>query len=103
MTYNKPDTKLDECIFIAEKIIPADLCDAIVKDIETREWKPHKWYNPTTDKSTSEETKELDIQVSSPELHKTLVPFITNAGRMYNQNYAYKHPSCADRTGKIET
>tara|TARA_B100001094_G_C17855845_1_gene634954 strand:+ start:51 stop:650 length:600 start_codon:yes stop_codon:yes gene_type:complete len=101
MTYNKPDTKLDECIFIAEKIIPADLCDAIVKDIETREWKPHKWYNPTTDKSTSEETKELDIQVSSPELHKTLVPFITNAGRMYNQNYAYKHPSCADRTGQI--
>ena len=64
MTYNKPDTKLDECIFIAEKIIPADLCDAIVKDIETREWKPHKWYNPNTGKSGSEETKELD---STPE------------------------------------
>jgi hypothetical protein len=33
MTYNKPDTKLDECIYVAEKIIPADLCDAIVQDI----------------------------------------------------------------------
>ena len=101
MTYNKPDTKLDECIFIAEKIIPADLCDAIVKDIETREWKPHKWYNPNTGKSGSEETKELDVQGATPELQKVLGDFVVEAGRQYNQNYSYQYPSCAERTGQM--
>ena len=44
MNYNKPDTKLDECIYIAEKIIPADFCDAVVQEIENRgEWRPHTW------------------------------------------------------------
>ena len=33
MNYNKPDTKLDECIYVAEKIIPADICDVIVKEL----------------------------------------------------------------------
>ena len=98
---NKPDTKLDECIYVAKNIIPADLCDAIVKDIETREWKLHAWYNNKTNKSDSEATKEHDIQYATPALHKTLVPFITDAGRIYNQNYSYQHPSCVDRTGQI--
>ena len=93
MTYNKPDTKLDECIFIAEKIIPADLCDAIVKDIETREWKPHEWYNVSTDTSRSEETKELDVQSSTPELHKAISFFVVEAGKIYNKNYSYQLPN----------
>jgi len=101
MTYNKPDTKLDECIFIAEKIIPTDLCDSIVQDIETREWKPHTWYNNVTDTNSSEQTMELDVQNTTPELQKVLSNFVVEAGRIYNQNYAYKHPSCADRTGQI--
>ena len=101
MTYNKPDTKLDECIFIAEKIIPTDLCDSIVQDIETREWKPHTWYNNVTDTNRSEQTMELDVQNTTPELQKVLSNFVVEAGRIYNQNYAYKHPSCADRTGQI--
>ena len=72
MNYNKPDTKLDECIYIAEKIIPADICDVVVKDIETREWKPHQWYNNVTDTMGSEETMELDIQSTTPQLQKVL-------------------------------
>ena len=86
---NKPDTKLDECIFIAHKIIPADLCDTVVKDIETREWQPHTWHNPTIDASYSEETMELDIQHITLELHKTLSSFVIEAGRQYNQNYQF--------------
>ena len=101
MTYNKPDTKLDECIFIAEKIIPADLCDAVINDIETREWKPHSWYNNVTDISHSEQTMELDIQFSSPELQKILSQYVIEAGRQYNQNYSYQHPSCVEKTGQI--
>ena len=89
MTHNKPDTLLDECIFIAEKIIPADLCDSIVKDIETREWQPHRWYNVTTDTNHSEETMELDVQNATPELHKAISPFVVEAGKIYNKNYKF--------------
>ena len=103
MNYNKPDTKLDECIFIAHKIIPADLCDTVVKDIETREWQPHRWYINSKNRSHSEETKELDIQHTTLELHKTLSYFVIEAGRQYNQNYAYQHPSCIERTGQMIT
>jgi len=97
MTYNKPDTKLDECIFVAEKIIPADLCDAIVQDIETREWEPHTWYNPNTDIKYSEETKELDVQHATPELQKVLGNFVIESGRKYNQTYAFPY---ADQPGR---
>ena len=89
MTYNKPDTKLDECIYIAEKIIPADLCDAVVKDIETREWQPHTWYNVMTDAHSSEETMELDVQSCTPEHQKVLSPIIVEAARIYNRNYRF--------------
>ena len=92
MNYNKPDTKLHECIYVAEKIIPADFCDAVVKDIETREWKPHCWYNVVTDTNHSEETMELDVQPASPQLQKQLGNFIVEAGRQYQQNYAYSLP-----------
>ena len=103
MTYNKPDTKLDECIYIAEKIIPADLCDAVIKDIETRPWKPHEWYNSNTDKRTSEETRELDVQGSTPELNKALSPFVIEAGRIYNQNYSYPFADQPNRPGQFMT
>ena len=106
MSYNKPDTKLDECIFIAEKIIPADLCDAIVQDIETRPWKPHEWYNSEPDGSfttKSKETMELDVQNTTPELQRTLGNFIVEAARKYNKNYSYQHPSCIERTGQFMT
>ena len=102
MNYNKPDTKLDECIFVAQKIIPADLCDLIVQDLETREWQPHRWYSNTKDSYFSE-TKELDIQNATPQLQKTLSQYVIEAGRQYNQNYSYQHPSCVERTGQIMT
>jgi hypothetical protein len=82
MTYNKPNTKLDECIYVAEQIIPADLCDAIVQDIEKRPWKPHQWYNNVTNTSRSEETMELDVQHAVPELHKAITPFVVEAGKI---------------------
>ena len=101
MTYNKPDTKLDECIFIAEKSIPPDVCDLVVEDLETREWSPHIWHTNGTDTYHSEKTKELDIQFTTPKLHKTLSQYVIEAGRQYNQNYSYQHPSCIERTGQI--
>jgi len=101
MNYNKPDTKLDQCIYVAEKIIPDDLCDFIVKDIETRPWKPHTWYTNTIDTYASEETMELDIQPATQELQKVLERYVVESGAKYNQIYTYKHPSCVERTGQI--
>ena len=101
MTHNKPDTLLDECIFIAEKIIPADLCDSIVKDIETREWQPHRWYNVTTDTNHSEETMELDVQPASPQIQKQLNKFIIEAGRQYQKNYGFQMGGYGDAPAQI--
>ena len=98
---NKPDTKLDECIFIAEKIIPADLCDAIVKDIETRPWKPHTWYNEVTDSHSSKQTMELDVQNTTPELQRVLANFVVEAGKIYNKNYSYPYADQPDRSGQF--
>ena len=100
MTYNKPDTKLDECIYVAEKIIPADFCDLIVKDIETREWKSHEWYTTGTAERYSNETKELDVQYATPELQKVLGDFVVESGRQYNTTYQFSY---ADRDDYISS
>ena len=93
--FNKPDTKLDECIFILKNIIPVDLCDSIVQDIETRPWQPHTWYNTMTDTKHSEETMELDVQFTTPKLQKVLGEYVVKAGKIYNKHYSYtfKHRS----------
>ena len=101
MTYNKPDTKLDECIFIAEKIIPTDLCDSIVQDIETREWEPHTWYNNVTDTNRSEQTMELDVQFTTPELQKVLSNFVVEAGTIYNQKYSFPYADQPHKSGQM--
>ena len=100
---NKPDTKLDECIFIAQKIIPADLCDDVIKDIEIREWEPHQWYNVSTNSSHSEETKELDVQHTTPELQRVLGNYVVESGKIYNQNYSYPFADQPKRTGQFMT
>ena len=96
--FNKPDTKLDECILVLKNIIPTDLCDSIIQDIETRPWQPHTWYNTITDTRHSEETKELDVQSTTPALHKALSPFVIESGRVYNQKYSYPF---ADKSGQF--
>ena len=101
MTYNKPNTKLDECIYVAEQIIPADLCDAIVQDIETRPWEPHTWYNEVTDSHSSKQTMELDVQNTTPELQRVLANFVVEAGKIYNKNYSYPYADQPDRSGQF--
>ena len=94
---NQPNTTLADTIHIERGIIPENLCDFIVKDTETREWKPHTWYNAQQDSYGSEDTYELDVQPSTPELQQLLTPIIIQAGSIYNQKYAY--PS--ERTTQI--
>ena len=87
--FNDPKTTLQDTIFIVRKIIPDNLCDFVVQEIEKREWKPHTWYNNVEGSFGSEETMELDVQGTSPELQQLLTPIIIQAGGAYNQNFAF--------------
>ena len=78
--FNVPNTTLLNTIHVERVIIPANLCDHIISDIESREWKPHSWYNNVQDTYGSEETMELDVQPSTPELQQLLTPIIIQAG-----------------------
>ena len=86
---NDPRTQLKDLIHVEKGIIPANLCDHIISDIETREWKPHTWYNAQSNSYGSEETMELDVQPSTPELQQLLTPIIIQAGAAYNQKYTW--------------
>ena len=87
--FNNPKTTLQDTIFIVRKIIPDNLCDFVVQEIEKRDWKPHTWYSATNNTYGSEETMELDVQGTSPELQQLLTPIIIQAGGAYNQNFAF--------------
>ena len=95
---NDPRTQLKALIHVEKGIIPANLCDYIIKDIETREWSQHTWYNNVNDSYGSEKTMELDVQSITPELQQLLTPIMIQAGARYNQKYSYK--GC-ERTGQI--
>ena len=86
---NDPRTQLKDLIHVEKGIIPANLCDHIIKDIETRPWKPHTWYNAATKEYGSEETMELDVQPITPELQQLLTPIMIQAGARYNAKYSY--------------
>jgi len=98
-----PYTNLVDCIHIERKIIPSDLCDYIVEDIETREWTPHKWYNPNTETSHSEETQELDVQATTVDLMNVLTPLMIKAGVAYNKKYSWEGDNCAQIMKKFST
>ena len=86
---NDPRTQLKDLIHVEKGIIPTNLCDHIIQDIETREWRPHTWYNNVANSYGSEETMELDVQGITPELQQLLTPIMIQAGAAYNQKYAY--------------
>ena len=88
---NDPRTQLKDLIHVEKGIIPANLCEHIISDIETREWRPHTWYNAQANSFGSEETMELDVQSITPELQQLLTPIMIQAGAAYNQKYAYLH------------
>jgi hypothetical protein len=98
---NNPNTKLFDLIHVERGVIPTDLCDDVVKDVQTRPWKSHAWYSNITDTRDSNETKEFGIQFSTIELQEKLTSFVIESGKKYNNKYAYQHPSCVERTGRF--
>lgn len=82
--------KIADYIFVTN-VIPKDICNTIIEEIEeNNKWSPHSWYNYSTNSSSSEDTMELDVTNSNQKHTEILVPFIIEAGRQYNQRFAYK-------------
>jgi hypothetical protein len=61
-----------------------------VDTIETREWRPHTWYNNVQGTFGSEETMELDVQNITDDLQQLLTPFMISAGASYNAKYHFE-------------
>ena len=87
---NKPDTQLKDLIHVERGLIPTNLCDYIVDEIEKKEWRPHSWYNNVQGTFGSEETKELDVQNITAEHQQLLTPFMISAGASYNAKYHFE-------------
>ena len=87
---NKYDTQLRDLIHVEKGIIPANLCDYLVEEIEKNEWRPHTWYNNVANSFGSEETMELDVQNITGEHQQLLTPFMIQAGSAYNAIYAFQ-------------
>ena len=100
---NNPNTQLRDLIHVERGIIPDNLCDHIIKDIETREWRPHTWYNAQANSYGSEETMELDVQSITPELQQLLTPIMIQAGAAYNKKYSWGGDNCSQMMKKFST
>ena len=94
---NKYDTQLRDLIHVEKGIIPANLCEYLVEEIEKNEWRPHTWYNNVQGTFGSEETMELDVQNITSEHQQLLTPFMTQAGAAYNAIYSFN----CERTSQI--
>jgi predicted 2-oxoglutarate/Fe(II)-dependent dioxygenase YbiX len=87
---NNPNTQLKDLIHVERGLIPTNLCDYIVDEIEKKEWRPHSWYNNVQGTFGSEETKELDVQNITAEHQSLLTPFMISAGAAYNAKYHFE-------------
>ena len=86
---NDPGTKLKDLIHVERGVISSDLCDYIIKDIETREWEKHSWYN-LNEEVKSEDTKELDVQYITSDLQYSLLSIMNHVASSYVKEYSYK-------------
>lgn len=99
MTLNQPESKLKDLIVVEEGLIPKNICEYVIQDIESREWRPHTWYNSQTGAFGSEPTKELDVQNTTEELQALITPYVISAGASYNEKVLFE--GGGDRTRQI--
>jgi len=100
---NKYDTQLRDLIHVERGIIPANLCEYLVEEIEKNEWRPHTWYNNVANSFGSEETMELDVQNITGEHQQLLTPFMIQAGSAYNAIYAFQTERTSQMMNKFSS
>jgi predicted 2-oxoglutarate/Fe(II)-dependent dioxygenase YbiX len=78
--------KVNDYIFVTN-VIPQHVCQDVLKEIKSKEWKPHTWYNYSADNYQSEPEKELDTQQTTQALQDKLAPYICQSVEEYMIKY----------------
>ena len=81
---NNPESKLKDLIQVNQSIIPSFVCDYIIEQIENKDWRTHKWYNPGENQFESDEEKNHDILNATPDVQGMLTPVICEVLNDYN-------------------
>ena len=86
--------KVSDYIFIAN-VIPKDLCESLIDECNTKEWKKHTWYDYGTNQSSSMPEKELDVMPCTQDQQNKITPHLIKALEDYQNKYAVP----GDKTG----
>ena len=76
-----------EDYIIVKNTIPKHLCEAMIKECNTRQWSKHTWNNYTTGTNTSEATKELDVMPCTKEQQKNVLDLFAKV-KPYNPQWS---------------
>jgi len=68
-------------------IIPPQMCEEVLKDIQAKEWTKHSWYAYSGNDYSSKPDKELDVLSATQELHDALSPYVFQALQAYMLKY----------------
>lgn len=82
------ESKLKDFIHIERNLIPTDVCNQVIENIENESWSTHQWHTLSGD-SFSENEKELSIVFAKSNMQKLLMPYVTDAALKYVNNYAF--------------
>jgi predicted 2-oxoglutarate/Fe(II)-dependent dioxygenase YbiX len=85
---NNFNAELKDLIYVNKQVIPTDVCDSVLENINQKEWEKHRWNNKNN-YQFSYDTKELDVQEATPDLDGILAPYILQTIDNYIENYFF--------------
>ena len=68
--------------------IPKEVCEALIKECNTRIWEKHKWNNYASGETSSEPTKELDVMPCTKEQQQKITPYLVEALNKYQEKHS---------------
>jgi hypothetical protein len=87
-------TNVNDYAAVMQKVIPVQVCEEVIKYIETQPWEPHTWYNAEADLHSSEATLEPLVQAIDQKWMDKLHPFIMKVLTIYQDKYAVRGEKC---------
>ena len=79
--------KIEDYIYV-ENHIPKELCEKLIDECNTKEWKPHTWNNYAEGTFESEPTKELFVMSCTQEQQNKITPHLVKALEAYQNKYS---------------
>lgn len=90
---NTPESKLKDLIHIERAIVPANICQGVIEQIEQNQWSKHLWQSYETSnvvRTRDDNSEELDVQFITPELQDVMAPYLIRANELYHEHFAFK-------------